>query len=95
MKEFFSAAFALALTCSLPSFAGGKNAPVSSGGQSAARGPGADEMIEKESRQPMDMNEPMTTGMAKPGMKKGDVKANAMKKEAVMDEMMKKEKMKQ
>jgi len=92
MKKPSVAAFVLVLACALPAAGAEKNAPASSGGTPAARGPDVDRMIQKESRQPMDMNEPMSTGMAKPGMKKGDVKANAMKKEAVMHEKMKKEK---
>jgi hypothetical protein len=84
--------FILALACALPSVAAEKNAPAGSG----QAGPGEvmmNNMIRTESQQPMDMNEPMPIGMARKGMKKGDVKAHAMKKGAVMDEMMKHEEM--
>ena len=40
---------------------------------------------------PMKMDEPMPTKMAKPGMKKGDVKKAAQKKEREMKSMMDKE----
>lgn len=40
---------------------------------------------------PMKMDEPMPTKMAKPGMKKGDVKKAAEKKEREMKAMMDKE----
>lgn len=100
MKKLFIAAFILALACSLPLSAAEKRAPVPSGGQSAGSNAGkdatpVDKTIKKESRQPMNMDEPMPTGMAKEGMKKGDVKARALKKGAAMDEMMKQEEMKQ
>lgn len=39
-------------------------------------------------RTPMDMDQPMPTGMAKPGMKKGDVKNSAEKKQTEMEKMM-------
>jgi hypothetical protein len=86
--------FILALACTLRSFAAETSAPSESG----QAGPGEVEMnriIRTESQQPMNMNEPMPTAMARKGMKIGDVKAHAMKKEAVMDEKMKQEKMKQ
>ena len=51
-------------------------------------------IIRTESQQHMDMNEPMPIGMARKGMKKGDVKSHAMKKEAVMDEKVVQEEMK-
>ena len=99
MKKLFIVPFILALACVLPSTAAEKNAPVSSGGQ--AVGSNADQdtahmnkTIKRESTQPMNMDEPMPTGMAKKGMKKGDVKTHAKKKEAAMDEMMKQEEMK-
>jgi hypothetical protein len=40
---------------------------------------------------PMKMDDPMPTKMAKPGMKKGDVKKAAQKKEREMKSMMDKE----
>ena len=89
MKKFFVAAFILVLACSATS-AADKGAPV----PSAARDAGTDTKIKMEASQPLNMDEPMPTGMAKKGMKKGDVKAHALKKEAVMDEMMKQEEMK-
>jgi hypothetical protein len=95
MKKLFIAAFALALACSLPSAAAEPSAPVASGDQPTGRDADVNKTIRMESRQPMNMDEPMPTGMAKQGMKKGDVKAQAQKKEALMDEMMKQEKMKQ
>jgi hypothetical protein len=88
MKKFFVAAFILALACSAS--AADKGAPV----PSAAGDADTDTKIKIESRQPMNMDEPMPTGMAKKGMKKGDVKAHALKKDAAMDEMMKQEEMK-
>lgn len=42
----------------------------------------------------MNINEPMPTGMARKGIKIGDMKAHAMKKEAVIDEKMNQEVMK-
>jgi hypothetical protein len=86
-------AFILAHACSLASFATEQNSPATPG----QAGPGEvemNEMIRSESQQPMNMNEPMPTAMARKGMKIGDVKAHAMKKEAVMDEKMKQEEMK-
>ena len=90
MKKLLIAAGILALAGSLASAAAEKNAPAASGHAGASEA-GMNEMIKTESQQHMDMNEPMPTGMARKGMKKGDVKAHARKKEAVMDEMMKKE----
>jgi hypothetical protein len=84
MKKFFVAAFILVLAGSATS-AADKGAPVPSAAGDT------DTKIKMESRQPMNMDEPMPTGMAKKGMKKGDVKARALKKEAAMDEMMKQE----
>lgn len=46
-------------------------------------------------KKPMQMTEPMTTGMAKSGMKKGDVKKHAEMKETRMNEEMQQEEMKQ
>jgi len=89
MKKFFIAGFILVLACSATS-AADKGALV----PSAAGDADTDMQIKKESRQPMNMDEPMPTGMAKKGMKKGDVKAHALKKEAAMDEMMKQEEIK-
>ncbi len=93
MKKLLIAAGILALAGSLASVAAEKNAPAISG-QAGTNEAKMSKMIETESQQHMDMNEPMPTGMARKGMKKGDVKAHARKKEAVMDEMMKNEKMK-
>lgn len=42
-------------------------------------------------KQPMEMDEPMDTGMMKQGMKKGDVKKAAEKHKKVMDKMLKEE----
>ena len=39
---------------------------------------------------PLKGNEPMSTGMKKPGMKKEDVKTDYMKKEQMIDELMEK-----
>lgn len=98
MKKIFAAAFLLMLVCSATS-AADKSASDSSGGPPAGSNADKDaarmnETTKMESRQPMNMDEPMPTGMAKEGMKKGDVKAHAKKKEAAMDEMMKQEEMK-
>ena len=87
MKKRFIAAFLLMLSGAAPSIAAEKDAPAAPGQADA----GMNRMIRSESKQPMDMNAPMPTGMAKKGMKKGDVKAHATKKEAVMDEKMKQE----
>lgn len=89
MKKRSLAVFVLALVCAAPSLAAEKNAPATSGPGDAQM----DRPIPTESQQPMNMNEPMPIGMARKGMKKGDVKAHAMKKEAAMDEMMKREEM--
>jgi hypothetical protein len=86
-------AFILAQACYLASFAAEQNAPATPD----QAGPGEvemNEMIRSESQQPMNMNEPMPTAMARKGMKIGDMKANAMKKEVIMDEKMKQEEMK-
>lgn len=99
MKKLCVVTFILALACPLASAAAEPGTRDSSGGQSAGSDTGKDathvnKTIKMESRQPMNMNAPMPTGMAKQGMKKGDVKAEAMKKEAAMDQMMKQEEMK-
>ena len=94
MKKRIVAAFILALACSHPSTAAEQNAPVVSGDQPTGSDADMNKTIKIESRQPMNMDEPMPTGMAKPGMKKGDVKTHAKKQEATMDEMMKQEEMK-
>ena len=88
MKKRFVAASFLMLAFTAPSIAGGKDAPVAPD-QTGDRA--MNRMIRSESKQPMDMNAPMPTGMAKKGMKKGDVKAHAAKKEAVMERMMQQE----
>jgi hypothetical protein len=93
MKKPCLAVLVLALTAPMGSVAAGNNAPPASG-QAGAGEAGMEKMIRTESQQHINRNEPMPTGMAKKGMKKGDVKAHAQKKEAVMDEMMKKEEMK-
>ena len=99
MKKLCIVTFILALAFPLPSVAAEQGTRDSSDGQPAGGDTGKDathinKTIKMESRQPMNMNEPMPTGMAKKGMKKGDVKAHAVKKEAAMDEMMKQEEMK-
>ena len=99
MKKRYIAPFILTLACALPSTAAEKNAPVSSGDQPVESNANQDtarmnKTMKRESTQPMNMDEPMPTGMAKKGMKKGDVKAHALKKEAAMDEMMKQEEIK-
>jgi len=91
MKKSFIAALVLTLAWSLPALAAEKNAPPA---PVRAGDAGMNRMIRSESEQPMDMNAPMPTGMAKKGMKKGDVKTRTLKKEAVMDDMMKQEEMK-
>lgn len=88
MKKRCVAALLLMLTSTTPSIAGGRNAPAAPD-QTGSRE--MNRMIRSESQQPMDMNAPMPTGMAKKGMKKGDVKAHAAKKEAVMDRMLQQE----
>jgi len=91
MKKRFVAASLLMLGFAAPSIAGGKNAPAApdqTGDREMNR------MIRSESKRPMDMNAPMPTGMAKKGMKKGDVKAHAAKKQAILDEKMKREELK-
>ncbi|MHB8534159.1 MAG: hypothetical protein ACYDBW_01785 [Sulfuricaulis sp.] len=93
-KKKLVVAFILASCCPLPSFAAAKDGPPVSG-HAGGGDAGMTQTIETESQQPMKMNQPMPSRMAKPGMKKGDVKARAMKKETIMDEMMGKEKMKQ
>ena len=93
MKKLLIAAGILALAGSLASVAAEKKAPAGSGPTGASE-TGMNKMIEAESRQHMDMNEPMPTGMARKGMKLGDVKAHARKKETAMDAMMKKEEIK-
>jgi hypothetical protein len=47
--------------------------------------------MEMDYQKSMKMDEPMPTGMAKPGMKKGDVKVNAGRKETEMEKMMQEE----
>ena len=92
MKKRCIAAFILTLSCATPSVAAEKDAVAPD--RAGAGDAGMNRMIRNESKQPMNMNEPMPIGMAKKGMKKGDVKAHAAKKEAVLDEMMKREEMK-
>jgi hypothetical protein len=93
MERHCITAIVLALTCSPGSFAAEQNAPIESGQTSLGEAE-MNTIIRTESQQPMDMNEPMPIGMARKGMKKGDVKSHAMKKEAVMDEKMMQEEMK-
>lgn len=88
MKKRFVAALLLMLAFAAPSIAGGKNAPAA---PDQAGDREMNRVTRSESEQPMDMNAPMPTGMAKKGMKKGDVKAHAAKKQAVMDRMMQQE----
>ena len=92
MKKFLVYAAILALACPLTPVAAEKNAPPTSGDAGASK-IDLNKMIRTESHQPIDMNEPMPTGMARKGMKKGDVKAHAMKKQAIMNEKMKQEEM--
>ena len=97
MKKLFMAACVLALACSLPTAAAENSAPNSPrhpGGDAGNNAVSTENATKTESTQPMNMDEPMPTAMAKKGMKKGDVKAQAMKKAAHMDEMMKQEEMK-
>jgi hypothetical protein len=47
-----------------------------------------------KSGKPMKMDEPMATGMAREGMKKGDILESAAKKEKAMKEMMQREEIK-
>ena len=99
MKKLFIAPFILTLACALPSTAAERSAPVSSGDQPAGSNADQDtarmnKTMKRKSTPPMNMDEPMPTGMAKKGMKKGDVKTRAKQKEAIMDEMMKLEEMK-
>jgi hypothetical protein len=89
MDNRFIIAFVLAHACSLAPLAAQETPQAGPGGIAINR------MIQSESKQRMNMNEPMSTGMARKGQKKGDVKADAMKKEVYMDEMMKQEEMKQ
>lgn len=98
-QNFLATTFILALACPLPSAAAEMSAPASSSSDPTGSKIDKDvvhmnKTIKMESRQPMNLDEPMPTGMAKKGMKKGDVKAHAMKKEATMDEMMKQEEIK-
>jgi hypothetical protein len=48
-------------------------------------------IMERDYQKSMKMDEPMPTGMAKPGMKKGDVKNSAEKKQTEMEKMMREE----
>jgi hypothetical protein len=93
MKKRFIATFIVALAWPLPSLATEKNAPPAPS-QTGAGDVVLNKMIRSESQQPMNMNQPMPTGMARKGMKKGDVKAHATKKEVFMHEKMKQEEMK-
>lgn len=45
----------------------------------------------QQARKPMRMNEPMSTGMMKPGMKKGEVKRGAERKAREMQPAMERE----
>lgn len=51
--------------------------------------------VKVQYRQSVQMNEPMTTNMAKPGMMKGEVRENAIRRETVMQQKMQTEQMKQ
>jgi hypothetical protein len=48
-------------------------------------------IMEMDYQKSMKMDEPMPTGMAKPGMKKGDVKNSAERKQMEMEKMMREE----
>ncbi|BAU49416.1 hypothetical protein SVA_2868 [Sulfurifustis variabilis] len=85
--------FLLVLACSALPAAAEKNGPADSG-RTGTDGLGMKEKMRGGAQLPIDMDEPMPIGMAREGMKKGDVKEHAMKKEAVMDEMMKQEEQK-
>ncbi|MHB8743737.1 MAG: hypothetical protein ACYC9L_11495 [Sulfuricaulis sp.] len=98
-RYFFATTIILALACPHPSSATDKNTSVSPSGNPAGSNSNLDatninNTIIMESSQPMNPNEPMPTGMAKQGMKTGDVKARAMKKESVIEPMMKQEQIK-
>ncbi|MHB8622784.1 MAG: hypothetical protein ACYC9J_03740 [Sulfuricaulis sp.] len=89
----------LALACPYPSNATEKHTSVSPSGNPTGSNSDLDatnmnNTIIMESSQPMNSDEPMPTGMAKQGMKTGDVKARAMKKESVIEPMMKQEQIK-
>ncbi|MGA7179878.1 MAG: hypothetical protein WBX11_09880 [Thiobacillaceae bacterium] len=51
-------------------------------------GAGRSDFMQMDYQKSMKMEEPMPTGMAKPGMKKGEVKANAEKRETEIEKMM-------
>jgi hypothetical protein len=72
--------------------AAGFHPPAEAGDQPSATAgkptPGVPAAVESNHQKSMDMNAPMPTGMAKPGMKKGDVKKSAEKKEQKMEEIM-------
>jgi hypothetical protein len=68
MKKRFVAGLVLALAWPLPSLAAEQNAPPP--GQIGAGNVELNKMIPTESQQPMNMSQPMPTGMARKGMKK-------------------------
>jgi hypothetical protein len=52
---------------------------------------GLNGLLKKDYQKSMNMDAPMPTGMAKPGMPMGDVKARAEKKELKLEKMMQEE----
>lgn len=77
----------LALSCLAPPHAHAE------GGHDANSG-GQEQALKSKPAKPMKMDEPMATGMAREGMKKGDIMEGAAKKEEAMKEMMRREEMK-
>ena len=73
----------LAFAMALP-----RTIPAAEEGVTADRKAAQDARQEIRNRTPMDMDQSMPTGMAKPGMKLGDVKNSAEKKRAEMEKMM-------
>lgn len=59
--------------------------------ENSRAGAGGTVIMPMEYQKSLNMDEPMPTGMAKPGMTKGDVKSSAERKKAEMEEMMREE----
>lgn len=87
MRKALAVPLLLALSCLAPPHSNAE------GGHDANSGR-AEQMLKPKPGKPMKMDEPMATGMAREGMKKGDITESAAKKEEAMKEMLQREEMK-
>ena len=87
MKHSFSALLVSGITLVHSAALAGGDQPTADSKTTASK----NESMEMDYQKSMKMDEPMPTGMAKPGMKKGDVRVNAGRKETEMEKMMQEE----